>query len=236
MSIIPESFAEIEAVHTLLKEGEYKSIALTSSQGKEGVSEIILSLAKRASVDGTRVIIVDMNSFSPLLPVDHQRKNWFVDDFDSQKMAMTNYTNNIDILNYPELASGEHIKLKDKQNILTFIEFWQQTYDLIIFDTSPLNAINTKNISPILIGGCCDGISLVVAPGNTSEYNLIAGLSKLENSNSNVMGIIVNEMSCPPLNVQITRSIHNHFENDSRFKKVLLSVVEYMPFQRVVKE
>lgn len=236
MSIIPENFEEIEQIYSLVKQGEHQTLAFTSSQGKEGVSSVILSLAKRASIDNNSVLIIDLNSLSSLCPDKLSGKNWQITDFESQGNAISCYDDYIDILGFPEMSIEDHIRLKDKERLLNMINYWKSRYSFIFFDTSALNAVNSKNISPVLISSCCDATALVVAPGRTHEINLINAVNKLNVEHIDMLGIIVNEVSCPPLGIQIAESLNSRFTSNGKIKQTLLKWLKNIEFFAAIKE
>lgn len=225
MIAAPEFFAEIETIYNVIEKQQCKSVAFTASQSGEGVTEIVLVTAKRYAKMGRSILIIDMNGFRPRLS-SGMTTDWNVGDFASQAESISELADNICLLPYPLGEVKSNIAFRDKSKIRNMLSFWSENYDLIIFDTCPVMQINAANIPAQLLAACCDGNFLIVAPGITKESNLLKAITVLSDDNVAVLGIIVNDFSSPPLNVQITRTIQQRLNFFPYLQRCLLQAVE----------
>ena len=97
------------------------------------------------------------------------------------------------------------IKLRKPGELEQLIAEWQQSFDTIIFDTSPINRINASNIPAERVAAACDGCLLVVLAGNTTEAMVSGAAEKLKLAGANLLGCISNDRDNPPLKSELLR-------------------------------
>ena len=62
---IPIQYLELESLYAATVARGIRSLAVTSSEGGEGVSSICDALARRSEADGLRTLLVDLNLYHP---------------------------------------------------------------------------------------------------------------------------------------------------------------------------
>ncbi len=67
MQDLPIHYAEVEAIYNQTVGSGYKTLAITSSKAGEGKTTIAQAIVERAQVIGKKVLLVEMNTFNPVL-------------------------------------------------------------------------------------------------------------------------------------------------------------------------
>jgi len=225
MNILPETFVEIEQIYQLIMNENIKSLAVNCSQGKEGTTELVLALARRHKAAGCRVLIVDLNTFKPAITNEYvkAKQSWTLDDTLVQKNCITEFSENIDILPAPESGQDQNISFRDEIKIKNAIEFWLQHYNFIIFDTCAITRTNFSNIPGEVIARGCDASLLVVAPGISLESNVLKTIEVFKQNNVKVLGTVINDVKCPPLDMQLRNSVRRRLKHFPLLKQWLLN-------------
>lgn len=224
MNILPETFKEIEQIYQLITSENIKSIAINCAQGGEGATELVLALARRYKAAGKKVLIVDLNTFKPAISNEyvHQKHVWSLDNTALQSACITTFADRIDILPAPQSAQDQNISFRDEKNIKNAIDFWLQQYNFIIFDTCAITRINFSNIPGEVIARGCDASLLVVAPGISLESRVLKTVKALKDHNVNLLGTVINDVKCPPLDMQLRNSVRRRLTLFPRLQQWLL--------------
>ena len=85
---------------------------------------------------------------------------------------------------------------------------WLEHYDVVLFDTSPLNALNRGNIPADQVCGACEGAVLVVLAGVTPTAMVQRAVDKLTRAEANLMGAVFNDRLNPGLASEILRELN----------------------------
>jgi len=225
MNILPETFVEIEQIYQLITNENIKSLAINCSQGKEGGTELVLALARRHKVAGSKVLIVDLNTFKPAI-TNHYingKKSWSLDDMDSQTACIAKFIDMIDILPAPKSEQDQNISFRDEKKIKNAIEYWLKHYNFIIFDTCAITRTNFSNIPGEVIARGCDASLLVVAPGISLESAVVKTIKIFKYNNVKLIGTVINDVKCPPLDMQLRNSVRRRLNGFPIFKQWLLN-------------
>lgn len=205
MSYITQS-NELDAVYTAVTQSQSRSIAFTSAYSQEGVTTLVLALARRILLAGHSVLIVDFNTYRPAfhkmmaLPAlaDNLLTPSLITD-QSQQLAITGIC-------IPESKSLRY-KMKRADVLQETLEGWLSEYDYVLFDTTPIKHVNQKNISCLNVASVCDATIIVVLSGHTSQ-NAVAELKQqLNNTGANILGCVLNDKNYPTLKEEILREI-----------------------------
>ena len=227
MNILPETFVEIEQIYQLTTNENIHSLSVNCSQGKEGGTELVLALARRYKVAGCRVLIVDLNTFKPAITNKYAeaKQSWTLDDMESQKSCIKPFSEMIDVLAAPQSEQDQNITFRDEKKIKNAIEFWLQDYNFIIFDTCAITRTNFSNIPGEVIARGCDASLLVVAPGISLESNVLKAIQIFKYNNVKLLGTVINDVKCPPLDMQLRNSIRRRLSGFPILKQWLLNKV-----------
>jgi len=224
MNILPETFVEIEQIYQSIMNEKIKSISINCAQGKEGTTELVLALARRYQAAGKKVLIVDLNTFKPAITNEYvqQKLAWCLDDTDAQTASITRFSEMIDILPAPPSEQDQNISFRDEKKLKNAIEVWLQHYNFIIFDTCAITRANFSNIPGEVIAKGCDASLLVVAPGISLESRVLKTMEVFNNNQVNLLGTIINDVKCPPLDMQLRNSVRRRLKLFPRIERWLL--------------
>lgn len=196
-------FLELDQVYLQTLGRGIRTLAVCAANSAEGVSTLACALALRHQQSGKTVLLVDMNLFRPSINQRFQlaRSHWEVEPESSSK-AMITVRPGLDVLT----ASAAPVNgFRHMDAIQSMLDVWLQHYDAIVFDTSPLNAINRNNIPAELICACAQGALIVVKTAVTREEELQQAISRLRSYHVNLIGAVMNDVEFPPLRAEIMR-------------------------------
>ncbi|WP_245688532.1 hypothetical protein [Vibrio sonorensis] len=77
------------------------------------------------------------------------------------------------------------------------VETWLNTFDRIVFDTSPVLHINRSNIPVTVIANVCDQTLLVVMAGKTSQQQVKKGIALLQGNGQSKIATVLNTRDQP---------------------------------------
>lgn len=173
------------------------SIAVTSAVPQEGKSSIVANLATVIAQSGLRVLIVDTNLQYPF-----QKLIWNLSNNEGLSNVLMSQTSlllsirpissNLDILTSGSIRKLAKNPFESRQMKLLVADL-SSRYDLVIFD---LPAINLSADAAI-VSQLTDGVILVARPGYLNELNATKALTVLENSNTPVLGMVLNAIDDP---------------------------------------
>jgi capsular exopolysaccharide synthesis family protein len=176
----------------LRSDNRIKVIVITSSIPQEGKSTVTANLALNMAQRGQKVLLVDADLHRPQ---QHQVSNLsnqvglsnvLVGEIEYQA-AIKQVTNNLDVLT-AGVAPPNPIALLDSQAMTSLVEQFSADYDFVIIDTPPLMAASEA----LVLGKMADGVVLVVRPGLVDSVGVNLAKERLEQSDQNVLGIVVN--------------------------------------------
>ncbi|NRA53977.1 MAG: protein SypD [Gammaproteobacteria bacterium] len=216
---IPEHYIELEHIYNATLARGIKSLAVVSTSPGEGVSSVIIGLAKRNALAARTTLVVDLNIYNPDLSrlskpnaIEHSSKVLPL----PTTLQHGNINDKIAVITVPverKLVLG----LREPGVLQTHIEQWLKDYDNVLIDTSPMSLNNGANLPPEYISSACDGTLLTVLAGKTTNTALSNTLKKLNNSKSLLIGIVVNDQFNPSLQNELLREVQRL---DSCFPKL----------------
>ncbi|NQY89793.1 MAG: CpsD/CapB family tyrosine-protein kinase [Colwellia sp.] len=204
MQELPIHYAEVETIYNQTIGAGYKSLAITSAKAGEGKTTIAQAIVERAQVVGKKVLLVDMNTFNPVLSEKLRR-------------SITYQTNENEIIAIEGKGYSFLPAPKDIQNVLRYRESdllhkalnrWLTNFDCIIFDTSALTSLNQSNIPAEVISEVCEATILVVEAGETPANLIQESIEKLKLKRVNLIGSVLNDKSNPSLLAELLRETY----------------------------
>jgi len=208
MQIPPQSM-EIEKIYSQQHRKGSRSIAVCSANAGEGVTSIALALAQRNLLAGHSTLVVDLNLHQPtlntLLTLEEPALETGVLD---KPRIVTVQEQPIALIGITSPSHRDLVMKLRKPGVLeeSIIE-WKKSFDIIIFDTSPISCVNANNIPAERIAEACDGCLMVVLAGNTTESMVSAAVDKLKCTNAILLGCILNDSSNPSLKSELLREV-----------------------------
>ena len=186
--------SDVAVKHQILKRRSQsgKSVVITSAAAGEGKSTVAANLAASMAQVGNKVLLVDANLHHPMQHQiwnthnDNGLSNVIAEQLDP-RMIMEEVLPNLDLI-----TSGTMIPspatLLDSQRMRMLIDYWSESYDLVIFDTPSLDLTAD---APIM-GRIADGVLLVVKPGSVERSQASFSKDILDQSGLNMLGIVFN--------------------------------------------
>ena len=214
---LPIHYAELESIYSQTIDRGLRSVAITSCVGGEGTTTLACALAKRAQAGGRKTLLVDMNFCSPNIGMemgldmglrDRQWRcldNHLSEQIESLELSTGSVGNGqLSILPAPSTPTG-NLMLREKHYLAQCMEAWLTEYDLVVVDTSPLNAINRHNLPAERICSECEGTVLTVMAGVTQQTQVQAAMSKLDRYGIELSGCVFNDLVSPTLAEEVIR-------------------------------
>ncbi|WP_236757830.1 capsular biosynthesis protein [Aeromonas cavernicola] len=103
--------------------------------------------------------------------------------------------------------SKELMAFRNKETLGQLLAKWLEQYDVVIVDTSSLNAINRGNIPADLVCSITEATLLVVLAGITSTTQVQSAVDKLRRVEANLVGAVFNDKFNPRLVSEILREL-----------------------------
>ena len=204
MQDLPIHYAEVEAIYNQTVGSGYKTLAITSSKAGEGKTTIAQAIVERAQVIGKKVLLVEMNTFNPVLS-EKLRLNM-------TRPVTSNEIIAIEEKGYSLLPAPQNIRdvlqYRESHILLESIKQWLVDFDCIIFDTSALTSLNQSNIPAEIVCEACEGALLVVEAGTTPASSIQEGIEKLKINKVNLIGSILNDRNNPSLLTELLRETY----------------------------
>ena len=169
-----------------------KSLAVTSALAGEGKSSLVLGLALSAARLNQRVLIIDADLRRPTL---HKQLNipneQGLSNLLSGKINLPNLYNisssgsNIDIFTAGP-TPDDPVKLLSSQRMRELIAAFEQNYDLVLVDTSPIIGM----ADALKAASCCSGVVMVGRIDRVTQAELAEATVML--NKLNVVGVVAN--------------------------------------------
>ena len=194
-SMFLEAFRSLYTnIRLLSPDDKIRSIVISSSLPSEGKSTTSVYLAQAAAALGKRVLLVDADLRRPTL---HDRLQFSnargLSNLISSNLSFDAVVQQSPIEpNLSILTSGQlppdPTRLISSQKMQSLMQLFQETFDLVIYDTPPLIGM----VDAKLLASETDGIIIVVGLDKTKVSSLNQSLELLSNSPIVVFGMVAN--------------------------------------------
>lgn len=172
-----------------------KKIMITSSVPQEGKSLIVSNLAVSMANAGNKTLLVDADLRRP-----KQQKNFLLENYKglsnllAENLALESVVNQTKIENLHVLTSGpvppNPAEILGSARMKRFIEEASSIYDMVLFDSPPVNSVADASI----LSASMDGVILVVEAGSTEREAAIVAKQQLEKVNARILGVVLNKV------------------------------------------
>ena len=221
MNELPIHYAELESIYSQTIDCGVRSLAITACSSGEGTTTLACALAKRAQAGGRKTLLVDMNfchpSIGPELGLNPCSWN-NLDNLLEDQISLVNDTGDVAaylpkplsplaVLPAPSTPTG-NLLLREKGYLARCMEAWLLEYEVVIVDTSPLNAINRHNLPAERICSQCEGTVLTVLAGITRQAQLQSAMARLNGHGIELSGCVFNDRYCPTLAEELLRETY----------------------------
>jgi len=202
---------ELEALYysAISCASEALSVAVTSSNSKEGVSVTSYALARRAAASGHNTLLIDLNVERSDLSdwLTSKRHTWHPSNLQEMQVIETLGETGLSILSAPDRQSALW-SFREKKHLEKMFLDLKEEYDCIIVDVPSVLDNNSEDTVPAeTICSVCDKTVLMALSARTSESDMAHTISILKKSNAKVCGIVMNDLYEPALQDEIFREI-----------------------------
>ncbi|PKF54152.1 protein SypD [Alteromonadales bacterium alter-6D02] len=222
---IPTHYIELERIYAATFSRERRAVAVVSTYPGEGVSSVVMALAKRNIQAGRSTLVVDFNLHSPLLSTQAQAR---APRFNRLKLSVPTYsakqlvhapinfkscTSIIPVADKLSILAGPAtreamLRMREPEMLRSKVKQWLKQFDVVIFDTSPVSLNNGGNLPPELVASACDGAILTVLAGQTTTTALSNTLNKLQSAEVLLLGSVINDQYNPTLRDELVRKLN----------------------------
>lgn len=198
MSELPIHYAELENIYSQTIDAGIRSLVITSCNPQEGVTTLACALAKRAQAGGRKTLLVDMNFFRPSIgtQLGLPLESW--QEIDDRLCSKIIHSDSLSVLPAPEVPN-RNLLLREKSYLQQCLDTWMEAFDVIIIDTSPINANNRNNLPAARISSVCEACLLVVLAGETRQGCVAGAVQRLEQQGATLLGCVYNDLNNPSL-------------------------------------
>lgn len=176
-----------------------RTILITSTMPGEGKSFIAANLATAFAQSGTRVLLVDCDirkGRQHYIFGSHNQKGLSNLLLENVKEKYSEYIQETRIKNLSVMFRGvtppNPSELLGSEKNKELIEILKDNFDIIIFDSAPINGGLTDSL---IMGTLVDGVVIVSAFNETPISALNSTKKSLQNVNANILGVVLNRAS-----------------------------------------
>jgi len=206
---IPAHYIELEHIYAATLARDIKSLAVVSTSPGEGVSSIIISLAKRNVLAGRKTLVVDFNIYNPALSAltKHNSNDNLIDALPSPTSLPQISSSDELAINSVPVERKLVLGLREPGVLQDHIQDWLKDYDNVLIDTSPMSLTNGANLPPEYIASACDGTLLAVLAGKTTNTALGNTINQLNKVQALLIGTVINDQYNPSLKNELLREV-----------------------------
>tara|TARA_Y100001960_G_C14774643_1_gene882314 strand:- start:3057 stop:4526 length:1470 start_codon:yes stop_codon:yes gene_type:complete len=208
------SLTEISRIFKYITARDRKAFEVVSSVKNEGNTFLAYALAQHAAENGHKVLLLDLNLRNMELSIKLTKsiENWDIADknFDKLEEKTVNLRKGLDFL--PALKDDKTLEmLKTSKGLKELIEHLKTKYDYIFIDTTAVFSVNIHNIDSVILAEAVDGVLINYLANRTKKRILFETIDKINMSESNILGIVVNNRYNPKLKDELL-AFCNHLE------------------------
>lgn len=195
-SVVEESFSFLKANFNFSNvDKQYKSLAIISSNPKEGKTTIAMNLSMNFANDGVRTLLVDTDLRKPIkakkltMSVEKGLSNYLTENLNLEDIILPS---NVDNLYYIPCGSTviSPAAMLTSEGFEDFLKLIRLKYELIIFDTPAISSV----VDGYIIASKTDAAILIIKAGEVGLPKLKRVKTQLQKANVNVIGVVLNSV------------------------------------------
>lgn len=200
-AVISEQYRTLRTNIKFSKSDKLKSFLVTSAIQAEGKSTTAANLAYLLAEEGKNVLFIDADLRKPTVHYTFHFKNTVgLSHVLSNQIEVASAIQRTDVTGLSIMTSGpippNPSELLGSQRFQTFLAEVEESYDWIIFDTSPLLAVTDTQ----LLANRLDGTILVVDSMNTDKKMAKKAMNLLKSADAKVLGVVMNNVTASNVN------------------------------------
>ena len=197
---------EIDSVYSKLLTEHKRSIAVVATTAGEGVTSMVLALARRILLSGQSVLVVDFNSYNPFFSSSICLPHFQQQDFPPRLLTDERHQLVMTGVQAPN-SKSKLLHLRCPGKLEQQISQWLNDFDFVIFDTTPFGQVNQHNIPAQRVAAAVDSCILMVLSGVTTDVMMQETVNKLNKVDASILGVVINDKHSPTLQSELIREV-----------------------------
>jgi capsular exopolysaccharide synthesis family protein len=197
-SVITEAYRSLRTNLSFVSPDKpLRSVLLTSAGPSEGKSLTIANLAMAYAQMGRKTLLIDTDLRRPVMHHLFQIKRepgfseLFVDtEPDYNKVIRESGRENLSLIT-AGMFTPNPAELIGSQRMVTHLEYFENHYDMVFFDTPPVVAVTDAT----LLATKVDGVLLIVKSHHTDREVALRAINIMSNVGIKVMGAVLNDIN-----------------------------------------
>lgn len=195
-----EAFRFVRASMSLLgPEHTRKVFLMTSAVSDEGKSFSALNTAAAFAIEGLKTVVVEADlrrpSFWKTLPKMANKKTAGLSDYLAGKAPLETVLRQSPVENLSLIFAGQPVRhpaeLLASREFSSLIEYLEQSFDRVIFDSPPINAVSDT----LTLIRAVQYVCLVVRPGKTPKKAIARACALVEKAGGKIAGLFLNRVN-----------------------------------------
>lgn len=218
-SVLGESFRQLRTALRLSRAGAPPKVTMfTSAVPGEGKTTVTVNTASVFAHTGSKVLIIDADMRRPRCHLILGLKNReglseALTGAGGAELVQPTPVENLFFLSCGRIPPNPS-ELLGSRRMKEFLRELSETYDYIIFDSSPVMLVS----DPLDLAQLVDGVVLVAAGGHTPRHQVAAALGRLEYANAKILGVVLNKVRLhkadfPHYYSKVYQGYYRSFEN-----------------------
>ncbi len=172
-----------------------RTVLVTSAVPREGKSTVAANLAITTAQGGVKTLLLESDLRRPLVhSIFGVAEEPGLTDLLVGKFGIESVAKPMDIENLYIIPSGSlppnPSELLGSSGMRALVKRLRESFDLIIFDSSPLTTFTDAAV----LGAELDGVALVVQAGKTREDVVLSATHQLRNVQADILGVVLNRI------------------------------------------
>ncbi|MBE1286670.1 MAG: chromosome partitioning protein ParA [Alteromonadaceae bacterium] len=197
---------EIDSVYSKLLTEHKRSIAVVATTAGEGVTSMVLALARRILLSGQSVLVVDFNSHNPFFSSSICLPHFQQQDLPPRLLTDERHQLVMTGVRAPT-SKSKLLHLRCPGKLEQQISQWLNDFDFVIFDTTPFGQVNQHNIPAQRVAAAVDSCILMVLSGVTTDVMVQESVNKLNKVDASILGVVINDKYMPTLQSELIREV-----------------------------